>query len=445
MLETDLFWTITTIVSVVIEWIVLKIILDELSKLKSSKIVSNTMLLIASIIITILTIIEINPNIKLCLCISMTYIFYRFNYNINSTKSIFVSSLYWMMIIGFDAIGSSIAVILNSIKNMNELLANNVLRLELIILSKSLLLSLIPFIKAIKLKIEIKLSECLYVTIPIIANIISISVIFEFIFKDKNININESILILIVSSVLFLSNIALINIISRVIKDNNLRIDNKVIREKMEIQYKYYLNLQKSQSKTRKLYHDMNNHIICIQNIYGKDNNVDKYIEDISNQLKDCNSIFSTNSVILDVILNEKKSVCDKNNIEFIADINFSECNFIDMPDICSIFSNMLDNAIEACNKISETNMSKIIKIRGTVINTFFVIKCQNTKTNDINFKTNKILTDKKDSFLHGIGINSIKNSVEKYNGNVEIDSYENKFIMTIYIPLIKNCDQLCM
>ncbi|HBG2463603.1 TPA: GHKL domain-containing protein, partial [Clostridioides difficile] len=53
--------------------------------------------------------------------------------------------------------------------------------------------------------------------------------------------------------------------------------------------------------------------------------------------------------------------------------------------------------------------------------------------------KNNKVITSKKDSFLHGIGISSVKSSVEKYNGNVEIYSDKNKFTITIYIPLTRN------
>ncbi|MDY6593579.1 GHKL domain-containing protein [Clostridioides difficile] len=48
-------------------------------------------------------------------------------------------------------------------------------------------------------------------------------------------------------------------------------------------------------------------------------------------------------------------------------------------------------------------------------------------------------MTSKKDSFLHGIGISSVKSSVGKYNGNVEIYSDKNKFTITIYIPLTRN------
>ena len=68
-----------------------------------------------------------------------------------------------------------------------------------------------------------------------------------------------------------------------------------------------------------------------------------------------------------------------------------------------------------------------------------FVIKCENTKINEVVLKNNKVITSKKDSFLHGIGISSVKSSVGKYNGNVEIYSDKNKFTITIYIPLTRN------
>ncbi|HBF7081738.1 TPA: sensor histidine kinase [Clostridioides difficile] len=439
MLETYVFWIILTIVSATIEWTVLKFILDEISELRNKKLVLNSSLLLAIMTITILTLVEFNINIKLLICIFITYILYKMNYIVDKWKSMFISLLYWMILIGFDIIGLSIVGTLNSIQNMTTLLDNNLLKLELIMISKSLLIALIPLLKVIRLKIKINKKDCIYSSIPIISNIIGVIVIFEFIFKDKNIDSTENLIILIISIVFLLSNISLISIIGRIIKDNNLRIEQEITKEKMNMQYKYYLNLQEYQLKIRKLYHDMSNHVICIQNIYGKNEFADKYIKDINKQIKECNAMFNTQSMILDVILSEKKSICDMNNIDFLVDINFLECNFIEMPDVCSIFSNIIDNAIEACNKIKDTSILKKIKLRGTVINRLFVIKCENTKINEVVLKNNKLITSKKDSFLHGIGISSVKGSVEKYNGNVEVYSDKNKFTITIYIPLARN------
>lgn len=442
MLKVDLFWIIITVLSVMIEWMVLKIVLNEFSKLRISRIKSNILLLISMSIIIILTLINFNTNLKLFIGIAIIYFFCIYSYGVGKIKGLFISLFFCMILIGFDVVSSSILIKLNSISNINKLLESNIFRLELIFLSKSMLLLLIPIVKSIKIKIAMEKKDYLYINIPIVSNIINIIFTFTFIFKETDIDSIESIEILIVSFIVLISNISLVAIVCRIINDNNLKRDNKIIKEKINIQYKYYSMLQESYTRTRKLYHDMNNHIICIQNIYGNNDIADKYIQDIYKELKDCKMVFNTSNVILDVILNEKYTICKKNNIEFISDIVFEKCNFIDMPDICSIFSNMLDNAIEACNKINN-NINKEIRLRGTVVNGFFVIKCKNTKTNNINFDGTKILTDKKDKFLHGIGISSIKKSVEKYNGNVEINSLEDKFIMTIYIPLIYNSPQL--
>ena len=158
MLETDLFWTFITILSTVIEWIVLRFLLEEISKLKKSKIQLNMSLLIASIIVLILTIIEFNINIKLFICIMITYFIYTYNYEVDMLKGIFISLLYWLMLIGFDSIGLSIVGFINDTQDMSKLLYNNnnFSRLELIIISKSLLILLIPVLKAAKIEVSIE-------------------------------------------------------------------------------------------------------------------------------------------------------------------------------------------------------------------------------------------------------------------------------------------------
>lgn len=123
-------------------------------------------------------------------------------------------------------------------------------------------------------------------------------------------------------------------------------------------------------------------------------------------------------------------------SIDLFCDINFSKCKFIEMADVCAIFSNILDNAVEACNSIECDKIHKNIKIRGIVVKSYYVIKCENSKTNKVKIKNNKIFTTKKDKFIHGIGLESVKSSLKKYDGEFEIENLENKFIIKVYIPL---------
>lgn len=436
MLSSNLFWNIIIFISTIIEWIVFKFIIDKMNDRKKDKLTINISVMIAIISTIILNIIGISPNIKLILGIIIGYLIYIYNYKSNILKGIAINLVYWMILIELDFVSLNFVLITNPTIGINELLKNNIFRLELIFLSKVLLLSIIPIVNSFKYNINLKNREIFNIIIPILSNILSVIVIFTLAMDCENNSNGQKLVLLIVSSILILSNISLVKIIRNIVINNNMKIKNKVIKEKLDIQYQSYLNIQESQLKVRKLYHDINNHITCIKKIYGDNNDVNLYIENIKNELNSWKSIISTQNMILDIIVNEKNNICNKNNIDFNVDINFSKCGFIDMIDVCSIFSNMIDNAIEACMKIDDDKIGRFILIKGTIVNCFFVIKCENSKNNKIKIIKDKLVTEKKDLFLHGLGIKSIKSSVQKYKGEVSIHFSENKFIMQIYIPL---------
>ncbi|WP_148551769.1 ATP-binding protein [Paraclostridium bifermentans] len=235
----------------------------------------------------------------------------------------------------------------------------------------------------------------------------------------------------------FTSSTLLLMIVFKTIKDIKEKSEENVLKEKIDMQYKYYLNLQESQNKVKKLYHDMNNHILCINSMSTDKEDINKYIDNIRKELNQFKEIHNTGNMILDIILNEKQNICNENNIDLTCDVNFSKCNFIEMTDVCSIFSNILDNAIEACNKTSMDK--KYIKIRGTLVKSYYVIRCENSKINKLEIKNSKIITSKKDKFIHGIGLKSVKSSLKKYNGDLEIEDFKNKFLLQIYIPIDEN------
>lgn len=434
MLTSNLFWNIIALVSTILEWLVFRLIADKLSEKRKDDIIINISISIIILIIFLLTIMNINVNIKLVISISLGYIFYLYNYNYKTSKVLLLNLVYWMLIVALDFIGVNFVLILNEQIPIQELFSNNIFKLERILVSKLLLVSIVPIIKSLKYDIEVEKKEILHIIFPIIANILSVVAIFTLEMQCMIKSHTQKSILMIISSILILSNLSLIKIVVELIKSRNIKMENKIIREKIAMQYKHYLTIQESQIRVRKLYHDMNNHIICIEKLYGNNRDVRNYIESVRTELNCLESEISTKNMILDIIVNEKKNICDENNIDIEIDINFSKCNFIDMVDICSIFSNMLDNAIEACMKLNEDK--RFIKLKGTIVNSMFVIKCENSKSNAITLKKGSILSDKSDSFVHGLGIKSIKSSVKKYDGEYGMDFSNDKFIMYIYIPL---------
>lgn len=235
--------------------------------------------------------------------------------------------------------------------------------------------------------------------------------------------------------IIIVLNMIFISLLINAIKSAKEEAKTEVMNEKLDMQHNYYLSIKESQERVKRLYHDINNHMASINALQNNNEEVNNYINGINEEINKFKNINDSGNILLNTILYEKNEQCKKYNINFTYDINFSKCDFMEMIDVTSIFSNLLDNAIEACNKI-EHSEKRYINIRGTIVKKYFVLKCENSKINKINIKNNKFLSDKKDKYIHGIGIQSIKSSIKKYNGDLEIKADDNKFTFMIYIPI---------
>lgn len=282
-------------------------------------------------------------------------------------------------------------------------------------------------------KLEIDIDSYQILFIPIMMNFIIISIVSAFILGLDEYNYNMFIFIFVFYMLTVLSNIYVINKLIGIIKKGiKSDYDNKIILEKMDSQYKYYNSVKESNERAKKIYHDINNHLMCIKNL--EDSEQEEYIDELYKSIEENSKSPQTGNMILDVIISEKRSACRKKGINFKCDIDFSRGEFMDMMDVCSIFSNILDNAIEACDKIEE---KRYINIKGKNVGNYIVLKCINSKSNDIKIDSNgKIETDKSDKDNHGLGMESIRKSVEKYDGNMEIYYDEKEFKVVVYIPI---------
>lgn len=435
MLGSKVFWDVLIVISSIIELWVCKKVFDYTSEKKYSDIRINLIMSLIIILMLFLLKINVHPNIRIIVAVILTIVFYITSYTTSITTAIMTTLIYWMILLGTDALSMSISIWINSLNSMDMLLVNSSYRLQSIVLGKSILILILYLYRLIKFEIELHKKAILYLGIPIIENIVSFFVIFKYVFKFSDMKLISTNEILYISILLFLSNISIVLVIRRIRKDSRLLAQKDMVKNNLEMQYKYYMDIKENQDKVRQLHHDMKNHIICMRKLNQNGYDNEKYIESIDKKIKSYENTFDTGSVLLDIILSEKKQICNNKNIKFFSSVNFTKCDFIESEDICSIFSNILDNAIEACMKINSNN--KFIYIEGKIVEKFFILKVENSKINKINIKNNKFMTDKDNKFSHGLGISSIKNSVKKYNGETVINYTDDRFIIKILIPII--------
>ncbi|MDU7965048.1 MAG: ATP-binding protein [Clostridium perfringens] len=408
MLMDKMFWDFMENASMVIEWISFYLIISQFSPKKrknKQEIFSFIVVITFSILLKIL---NVYPNERIILCFLIGLVYYKLNFKVNSIKCIMISLIFWLFLLTVEALSISFIVKINNLVSISELLGRNIYRLETMILSKVILISLIMVVRCLKFRVDIGKGDFIYILTPIATNIIIILVIFGYAFKGGREDYGENATIFFVSILLLLSNMSLMFIVSKIIKNNKLKLENEFIKDKLEMEYKG----NNKETGIRK-----------------------KYIDSLNLEIDKLNLGFNTGNEVLDVILNNKREKCVENNISLKVFIDFSKVNFIEYFDICTIFSNCIDNAIEACKKIKDNN-NRYISLKCNCVNNFYIIKIENSKTNKIKKLNGDFLTDKKDKFLHGIGLKNIKLALEKYNGEITIEPSEDKFILKMLIPI---------
>jgi sensor histidine kinase regulating citrate/malate metabolism len=142
--------------------------------------------------------------------------------------------------------------------------------------------------------------------------------------------------------------------------------------------------------------------------------------------------LIDTNNVIVNAILNSKYQEASEKGIVFVVKVNDLSDVKIEDEDIVLILSNLLNNAIEASEKCDEA----VIKLKFVKENNQIVISVTNTMSTAPSVNGNMFVTSKtEDADMHGIGIENIKEAVEKYGGSYVIKHDRGSFRFAILIP----------
>lgn len=434
MLENYMFWDLVHLFTLGIELITFYILFNTVSEKKTSKKVNRISFIVIIFIFFAFNMIELKTNIRILICLVSSYAFYKINYNVSFIKSIIIPLIFITILGGVEILSTGIVAVINSI-SISEVLLYSVYRLEAIILSKSIAFICILYFSYFRLSGELSKKEYIYISIPVFSNILILLTIYTYAIDYIPSKKASNYIIIFISSLLMLSSIFLIIIIYKILRNNKMRLEHKLIKERINMECNYYMNVENNQEKIKRLYHDMKNHMICIANLDDIEK-VHEYVKNINLEINSMDNHFNTGNKIVDIIMSDKKCLCIKKGISLNSFLDFSKLNFIDMTDLCIILSNALDNAIQACEKIKNDKTPKYINIKVTYVKNFCVINIENSKVNKVLRVNGRIVSDKKNKFIKGIGIKNIKDVVRKYDGEVNINFDKNKFLLTIMIPL---------
>jgi two-component sensor histidine kinase len=311
-----------------------------------------------------------------------------------------------------------------------------------ILVSKVLLLSIIVFSKRLLEKTirKINFGNAVIIILPNFFNLNLMLLIGYRMYNSINIIDAEVIFMILAALMLVISTLCNITTSDYYFETKEIEHNSKMNMAQLQMQYEYYKNRQEEQMKVRELYHDMKNHLHVLQNQLEAAQK-EKYISNMLLEIKGFENYIETGNEFLDCIINEKQKTALTKEIDFLAEIEFTEADFMKPMDICTIFSNAIDNAIEACEKLSDPE-KKLITVKAKKIRSFLSITFENSNLSEIIIENQMIKTSKPDKRMHGFGLNNIRKTIEKYQGDYKIKTEKGRFILYLVIPVLPKIDK---
>ena len=411
------------------------IVFDFMSKIDRNKFYKRKVYIVAYVIFTLALIISYSiiksQVINILLSLVLTVIVGHFLYN---DKKIYILyySLFIVILTIFQVVISYIFNFIYVIGLINFYDINALSLATLIVMQFGSLIASRLFINWYKQKSITNFTKVQFFNFLILPIVSIFYIITLMMYMETFVSTSDNLLLVFnIASIIFL-NIFITNIFQEISKNNEMKNKISLYENQANMEYEYYNSLEAKYKDSRKVIHDIKNHIQTIENLY-KGNEFEKaelYKDDLYKMFNRLEQKYYTYNKVLNIILNDKCEKAKKYGITIdckVGDVNLEKIRDI---DVTTIFSNLLDNAID---EVKEFKQDKEIFVKVDKFNEFIVINVTNKLKSKIVKVDSELRTTKKNH--EGLGLQNVKMAIEKYEGTLRIDFDDNHFKVNIVIP----------
>lgn len=220
-------------------------------------------------------------------------------------------------------------------------------------------------------------------------------------------------------------------------KEHAKQLEYSILQQAFKSQEKSVEETKILYQSVRSIRHDLKQHFqVALTMLHsGKINEAVDYMEKYNDTVLDgiSNKVFCDNDVV-NYIINSKSKICSDRHIKIYIYIANEIPEFSDL-DLCVLLGNALDNAIEGVS--GEGNNEIYLELRN--VDNFFMISVKNTIINSVLEDNPNLISTKNEKEVHGVGILSMKEVVQKYNGSIEFYESDNKFCCDMLLDIPDN------
>ena len=205
----------------------------------------------------------------------------------------------------------------------------------------------------------------------------------------------------------------------------------------MQAELEHFQQYKQQQEETRRFRHDLQNNLLCMDQLLseGKIPEATEHLKSLLEITETLRPKYVTGDEILDSILGVKSEAMTQNGITFQLDGVLAGGLSWRSVDVCNVFANALDNAIEACQNLPPERRQIAMTIKATP--RFWLVRIENPVDWQVNtgklFRKTGSYTSKT-SGSHGIGTYNMRHTVERYGGAIKAECADGMFTLEIII-----------
>lgn len=245
------------------------------------------------------------------------------------------------------------------------------------------------------------------------------------------IQMQEQKLMLLCVSCIWLMCLIMYFVVQQMSKDNQTKLEYELMKEKEKYSKESMEIIKRSNEELREFKHDLKNYLLPLQEAMETmpQSEMAKVWEKINQKIEDVQTLIQTGNSYVDSMINTKITLARSEKVDVKCTI-LSKMEGIDDLEFCSVFGNLMDNAIEAAKEVKENpEIRVLIKTKGVLY-----ISVRNTvKDSEMEKPFRHNYTTKEDALLHGFGISCIRELVDKNGGRFDLNVSEGWFRAEIF------------
>lgn len=210
--------------------------------------------------------------------------------------------------------------------------------------------------------------------------------------------------------------------------------------EQYRMQAAVYQTLEEQYSQARRLRHDLKNHVLALRGLWEDQawEKLGDYLKRMEDSAQLGTNEEATGNRAVDALLYQKRKAAEERGIDWECDVRIPKKCRINEFDLCVLFGNILDNAVEACGRLQQKERKQgsqpFVRIQAGIVKKCFLLEVKNSMI-EAEREMGKT-AEKENTRGHGIGLLNVSDVVRGYDGVMSTEIQDGVFDISVLLPL---------